>query len=756
MAVSKAGALLVQTLNGQLQDQLRKLESTLSTKEESIAKLTQDLAHSEERVVAGQQVIGRLRAKQQEDAEGEADEIQRLRADLAERERAVQELQSNVELLDQDTSNLLSRNDDLSKRLTAANDRADELQRELDAERTRERENRRPTTDDDVDGSVADATVLQGAVAERDRLRSELESLTRSTEAQHRDLSAECDRLRRQLQAASLDRDEHAGDVAAETEGLRRELDALTEENNDLRDECARLSADLDARRDDDSDLQQITAERDRLLLELEARSAVSHDDRSSVLASMRELLDVSEDGDVVACVARLIEDCHSAQKQAASIAAAYEQSQEELGELSQVHAALKAQYKSVVDQIATLQSDCRAAFANEEKSAQQVTTLRQQVEELQSRLSSVGKRDSSSTSRVRELERDVADLQDELQDKAAIIKELNAQIEARTKAQLELESRQEVWVGQAQRDTAQLTEQVARLRRELQMAVAERDTRVNEMQEKMRAQRDALRQAQLDLDAAEALAADYAALQKALDAKTSECDAQAQAMDNLQMVLDQFQSQSRDEVDQLRVELREQKAVAEEGRRALDDLSAVTSSLREAEDNIGQLEERLRSSRKYALQVENDNATLRHAMQQTIDRIRNFSSDENLVDRRLVNKLLVTFLEKKASDEVLNLMIRMLGFTDDQKRLILQSQRPRSLLGSFSSLIPKPYDADEYDASPPRNPAETQNLADLWVNFLLKETGSRRASRAGSIVSDQAAASGVVDADAAADLSPA
>jgi len=114
--------------------------------------------------------------------------------------------------------------------------------------------------------------------------------------------------------------------------------------------------------------------------------------------------------------------------------------------------------------------------------------------------------------------------------------------------------------------------------------------------------------------------------------------------------------------------------------------------------------------------------------MQQTMDRIRSFASDDNLVDRRIVNKLLVTYLEKKVSQDVLQLMIRMLGFTEDQKRLVLESQRPRALFG----LIPRPYAEDAFEevggaedasgASPPRD-----NLADLWVDFLLRETGDRR-----------------------------
>ncbi|KMS64891.1 hypothetical protein BVRB_041600, partial [Beta vulgaris subsp. vulgaris] len=125
----------------------------------------------------------------------------------------------------------------------------------------------------------------------------------------------------------------------------------------------------------------------------------------------------------------------------------------------------------------------------------------------------------------------------------------------------------------------------------------------------------------------------------------------------------------------------------AEEGRLAVQELIQVTRSLNQSETAIVQLEAKLSSSRKYALQIESDNAALRHAMQQTMDRIKTFSSDENLVDRRIVNKLLVTYLERKASAEVINLMIKMLGFTEEQKRLVLESQRLNDVLSMSSKL---------------------------------------------------------------------
>jgi hypothetical protein len=136
----------------------------------------------------------------------------------------------------------------------------------------------------------------------------------------------------------------------------------------------------------------------------------------------------------------------------------------------------------------------------------------------------------------------------------------------------------------------------------------------------------------------------------------------------------------------------------------------------------VEELEHRLASSRKYALQLEGDNATLKRGMEETMNRLKNFSSDENLVDRRIVNKLLVAYFDHHATDEVLQLMAKLLQFTDEEHRKVIESQRSRGVFGSLTSFLPSPF-------TPETNQSfaddDDKNIADLWVKFLLEETGS-------------------------------
>lgn len=57
--------------------------------------------------------------------------------------------------------------------------------------------------------------------------------------------------------------------------------------------------------------------------------------------------------------------------------------------------------------------------------------------------------------------------------------------------------------------------------------------------------------------------------------------------------------------------------------------------------------------------------AMLRRALNESMRRVASLSSEGNVqVDRRIVVKLLVTFFEKGQSQEVLQLMARILAFT--------------------------------------------------------------------------------------------
>ncbi|CAI8607609.1 unnamed protein product [Vicia faba] len=129
---------------------------------------------------------------------------------------------------------------------------------------------------------------------------------------------------------------------------------------------------------------------------------------------------------------------------------------------------------------------------------------------------------------------------------------------------------------------------------------------------------------------------------------------------------------------------------------------------------------------------LEDDNSRLRRAVEQSMTRLNRMSVDSDyLVDRRIVIKLLVTYFRRNHSREVLDLMVRMLGFSDEDKQRISVAQQGASkgvvqgvlrlpgrlvggILGGSSTEVVATAGSDH------------QSFADMWVDFLLKETEER------------------------------
>ncbi|KAL4375881.1 hypothetical protein GQ457_02G010750 [Hibiscus cannabinus] len=69
---------------------------------------------------------------------------------------------------------------------------------------------------------------------------------------------------------------------------------------------------------------------------------------------------------------------------------------------------------------------------------------------------------------------------------------------------------------------------------------------------------------------------------------------------------------------------------------------------------------------------LDEDNGKLRLTLQHNMTRLNTMSTDSDyLVDRRIVIKLLVTYFRSNHSKEVLNVMVRMMGFSDEDKQSI-------------------------------------------------------------------------------------
>ncbi|QCE12384.1 golgin candidate 3-like isoform X2 [Vigna unguiculata] len=143
---------------------------------------------------------------------------------------------------------------------------------------------------------------------------------------------------------------------------------------------------------------------------------------------------------------------------------------------------------------------------------------------------------------------------------------------------------------------------------------------------------------------------------------------------------------------------------------------------------------EKLQSDwRSRVSKLEEDNSRLRRAVEQSMTRLNRMSVDSDfLVDRRIVIKLLVTYFQRNHSKEVLDLMVRMLGFSnEDKQRIGVAQQGPgkgvvRGVLGLPGRLVGGILGGGGSTESAANAGADNQSFADLWVDFLLKETEER------------------------------
>ncbi|KAI8021282.1 Golgin candidate 4 [Camellia lanceoleosa] len=154
-----------------------------------------------------------------------------------------------------------------------------------------------------------------------------------------------------------------------------------------------------------------------------------------------------------------------------------------------------------------------------------------------------------------------------------------------------------------------------------------------------------------------------------------------------------------------------------------------------EKEDSLkklSQAERILAEGRNRVNKLEEDNAKLRRAFEQSMSRINRMSMDSDyFVDRRIVIKLLVTYFQRNHSKEVLDLMVRMLGFSDEDKQRIGVAQQGagkgvvRGVLGIPGRLVGGLWSGSSAESNA-NMASENQSFADLWVDFLLKETKER------------------------------
>ncbi|KAK3238519.1 hypothetical protein CYMTET_51473 [Cymbomonas tetramitiformis] len=194
------------------------------------------------------------------------------------------------------------------------------------------------------------------------------------------------------------------------------------------------------------------------------------------------------------------------------------------------------------------------------------------------------------------------------------------------------------------------------------------------------------------------------------------------QEMMNLQTAMGQMYAEMEEKQRQLNdmLTMRAQltaaeKASSENGKKMAEAQEGQQRAEAEAENALAVAKQRTEESNRMAQQV----ALMRKAMDQNMRKMRELSVESNLmVDRRIVVKLLVTFFERSRSVEVLCLMARMLGFSEEENLrvgLTKDGRASASSGGLFSRIV---------GGGPPKPGASAvdESLADMWVDFLMTQ----------------------------------
>ncbi|KAJ4896344.1 Golgin candidate 3 [Raphanus sativus] len=180
----------------------------------------------------------------------------------------------------------------------------------------------------------------------------------------------------------------------------------------------------------------------------------------------------------------------------------------------------------------------------------------------------------------------------------------------------------------------------------------------------------------------------------------------------------------------------------------AKDEMMKLNARLKDADERLessnkekGDLTAKLVQAEKVAAEwksrvskVEEDNAKVRRVLEQSMTRLNRMSVEsDNLVDRRIVIKLLVTYFQKNHSKEVLDLMVRMLGFSEEDKERIGVAQQGgggkgvvRGVLGLPGRFVGGILGGKSAGSHANAAASDNQSFADLWVDFLLKDAEER------------------------------
>lgn len=123
---------------------------------------------------------------------------------------------------------------------------------------------------------------------------------------------------------------------------------------------------------------------------------------------------------------------------------------------------------------------------------------------------------------------------------------------------------------------------------------------------------------------------------------------------------------------------------------------------------------------RKMEIEMSAEKSNMHNTLKEALDKLQH--SQEDTVDRTLVKNLVVTYIRQKRSKEILSLISRILGFTDEDRVEVGLQVSEGSIVTSLFQNLWSPLSSNM--AAPKRTELTGDNLAELWQNFLIQESG--------------------------------
>lgn len=579
-------------------------------------------------------------------------------------------------------------------------------------------------TGDGGDSTSSSPTIgkLASAQSRIKELESVLEAQRGRTESgdDEKDRVAELQRSLSQAQKAHLEAEEAATSA-------RKEVGLCQQRISELTEELARVKNESDALQ---VAAQKATERAAAAETEASARKAAAN----AAAASLREDLESAQE-EVTQLQAQIRDLKGSAPSQAVvaqeeteALRKALDQAQKDLAQqVAQRDGAVEA-YHRLQASFQKLQSDLRESMAREEEIRGAAEKHRADLDAANSLVAELEGLLESERSKLDELDA----LRAAKDDSAEAVEQMRGDLESQAAEATESLRVAREQSRNARAEVARLSaelsalreqesDQVAELRRQLRLAASR--------EEELLARLDRVEASSVRATAAEA---EITALKADLRAREADVARAEASASNLTRVMEQLSADREAEV-----------AAHEEQVRALEDecerlraeaSSSTDQSVSAARETVqAELDAALRRAEhaeRVAVVAQQEKAMLRKALDDTMSQFESFQEND-LVDRRLVSKLLVTYVSRPHEQrEVLALMSKMLEFNEEQRIAVGLQKPPRKSLfeALFGAGGGEPADAESKTVA-----ADGRSLSDMFVDYLIDEVEKREGGATGA-----------------------